>query len=133
MLMSAHGCFYGFMSALEHSWALKSTYETNDNDEPWLLINFHGYFYEGLWVLMGTHEHWAMALRQTWKKFIFVCKPIIAIEKCLQIHIVSKHVKVHKIAIFSNIFSKERDPNKKTTKIWTYVQIRCTHPTYLVA
>ena len=50
-----------------------------------------------------------MALRQTWKKFIFVCKPIIAIEKCLQIHIVSKHVKVHKIAIFSNIFSNKNE------------------------
>ena len=29
----------------------------------------------------------------------------------------------------NKLFAKERDPKKKTTEIWTYVQIRCTLPT----
>ena len=40
-------------------------------------------------------------LLQTWKKFIFVRKPIFRAEKCLLIHIVPMHIKVPEIAIFS--------------------------------
>ena len=38
---------------------------------------------------------------QTWKKLIFVRKPIFGVEKCLQIHIVPKHIKEPKIPIFN--------------------------------
>ena len=37
---------------------------------------------------------------QTWKKLIFVRKPIFGIEKRPQIHSDSMHMKVRKIAIF---------------------------------
>ena len=40
---------------------------------------------------------------QTWKKFIFVRKPIFGVEKCPQIQIVPRHIKVPKIEIFSII------------------------------
>ena len=39
-------------------------------------------------------------LSQTWKKLIFVRNPIFGIEKCPQIQIVPKHMKVPKISNF---------------------------------
>ena len=39
-------------------------------------------------------------LSQTWKKLFFVRKPIFWVEKCPQIQIVPKHIKVPKTAIF---------------------------------
>ena len=44
-----------------------------------------------------------VALRQTWKKLIFARKPIFGVEKCPQIQIDPKHLKVSKTAIFSII------------------------------
>ena len=40
---------------------------------------------------------------QTWKKLIFVRKPIFGVEKYPQIHIVPKYIKLPRIAIFSII------------------------------
>ena len=51
-----------------------------------------------------THYHPnPQQLTQTWKKLIFVRKPIFGVEKCPQIQIVPKHIKVPDIAIFSII------------------------------
>ena len=46
---------------------------------------------------------------QTYKKMIFVRKPIFRVEECPQIHIVPKDIKVNKIALFPlyQIFSNK--------------------------
>ena len=50
-----------------------------------------------------------MPSHQTWKKLIFVRKPIFGVEKCPQIHIVPKHIKVSKVELFPmyEIFSRK--------------------------
>ena len=54
-------------------------------------------------VLLLVIERFFSFKGQTWKKLIFVRKPIFGVEKCPQIHIVPKHIKVPKIPIFSMI------------------------------
>ena len=58
-----------------------------------------------------TQYSFTQADPQTWKKLIFVCKPIIGFEKCLQIQIVLKHIKLLKMAIFKSyqIFSSKNE------------------------
>ena len=41
--------------------------------------------------------------KQTWKKLIFVRKPILGVEKYPQIHIVPKHIEVLRFASFAII------------------------------
>ena len=43
---------------------------------------------------MCTHEH---SCTQTWKKLIFVRKPIFQVKKCPQIHIFPNHIKLPKL------------------------------------
>ena len=56
---------------------------------------------------MQIFPHYSVPIRvnndQTWKKLIFVHKPIFVVEKCPQIHMIHKHIKVLKMTILSII------------------------------
>ena len=58
-----------------------------------------------LWTLWSTFT----TLSKPWNKFFFARKPIFGAEKCPQIHIVPKHIKVSKVELFPmyEIFSRK--------------------------
>ena len=66
--------------------------------------------------------------KQTWKKLIFVCKPIFGVGKCPPIHIILKHIKVPEIAFFplyQIVSNKKRSIVDNNADLWVLMGEKC--------
>ena len=89
--------------------------------------NLYGGFVEEISATVDNFRE-LRSRRQTWKKLFFDRKPIFGVEKCPQIKIDPKHIKVPKIAIFLlyQIFSNKNALNvDNNADLWALMGENC--------